>query len=120
VKRERFLPAIVFRSCRAEGMYQSMPSKSRSDVTPIRIFQQERLGQRFDEIAGRLKDQHVKIEGMVSRLSRCLATVQIVEKSVDALSSAGSIDEMRCSLTDAEAVLNDIARQLNGMGFRFS
>jgi hypothetical protein len=57
---------------------------------------------------------------MVSRRSRCLAAVQIVEKSVDAVSSAGSIDEMRRSLTDAEAVLKDIAGQLNGMGFRFS
>ncbi len=97
-----------------------MPCTSRSNVTPIRTFQQERLRQRVDEIADRLKNQHFKIEDMASRLARCLAAVQIVENSVNPVSPEGSIDEMRSALTYAQAVLQDIGQQLDGMGLRFS
>ncbi|WP_156936922.1 hypothetical protein [Bradyrhizobium sp. WSM2254] len=57
---------------------------------------------------------------MASRLARCLAAVQIVENSVNPVSPEGSIDEMRSALTYAQAVLQDIGQQLDGMGLRFS
>lgn len=70
-----------------ERINRGMSSNPRASATPIRVFQEERIAQRVDEIVDRLKGRHAEIEEVVSRLLRCLAAIGTVERSVDAMAS---------------------------------